>query len=222
LLFKVGRNSRGTPAIRKAGINVPVAPYRVPPNAPQLNSSKRLDTLDSRLTQAVSAIDPSRPRGERTAIWTQHTVEGGAGSEVRWYEIDPKAGSLFQSSDVSDPSLYAFNGAIAPDRANDGKVGTYGSDMALNFNTSSTTTEPGISVVSKVGGNPQSPPVVVKASPDPLVDFRCANVCRWGDYSGASPDPTPPTGSPRIWMANQWQSGVGFINWRTMNFVTSP
>lgn len=46
-----------------------------------------IDTGDGRLPQAISAIDPARAGA--LAIWTSHTVSGGAGSMVRWYEIDP-------------------------------------------------------------------------------------------------------------------------------------
>jgi len=221
-LFRVRRNADGSAAIQTFARDVSVGSYETPGNAPQLGSTKRIDTLDGRLTQAVSAIDPSRPPGERTALWTQHTVQGGAGSEVRWYEIDPGGGALFQSGSVTDPSLHVFNGAVAPDRAVNGASRAYGSDMVLNFNTSSASTEPDIRVVSKVGSNPQSPPVVIKTSPDPLLEPGCRSVCRWGDYPGASPDPTPPSGSPQVWMANQWVSSASGFNWRTMNFIVSP
>ena len=45
---------------------------------PSRGSSDTLDTLDSRLTQAVAAADPGAVGAE--AVWTQHTVAGGAGS----------------------------------------------------------------------------------------------------------------------------------------------
>src|SRR5215208_8065398 len=89
--------------------------YTIPATAPQPRSNYRIDTLDARNTQAILAKDPSR--GGKVALWTQHTVLGGSGAEVRWYEIDPTSKpSLFLKGTISGPNgLYAFNGAISPD-----------------------------------------------------------------------------------------------------------
>src|SRR5438309_1854328 len=81
-----------------------VASYGRPPNAPQPSTSNRLDTLDGRLTQAVSGVDPAH--GGAVGLWTQQTVAGGAGSQVRWYELNPASHSIFQSGAASDGALY--------------------------------------------------------------------------------------------------------------------
>src|SRR5439155_1019246 len=79
-----------------------------------------LDTLDGRMTHAVSGIDPLH--SNKTAVWVAHSVLGGAGAQVNWYEINPmpiKRPSLFQSGTVSDANLYVFNPGISNDRACD-------------------------------------------------------------------------------------------------------
>ena len=118
--FRISRKPHGAARVQGTGDKVLVDSYDVPPDAPQQGSPLLLDTLDTRLTQAVSAVDPSPWVGGSHAIWTQHTVAGGAGSEVRWYEVDPGGQDTFQANKVSGPANYHFNGAISPDRAVNG------------------------------------------------------------------------------------------------------
>ena len=147
------------------------------------------------------------------AIWAQHTVAGGAGSEIDWYEINASrtasspAPSLFQSGTVSSPSLWVFNGAISSDRIVTGPITAYGSSMVLGFNTSSAQSYPAIQMVSKIGDKPQAPFVFVRQSSGPLPDSDCgSDACRWGDYSGAAPDPGAVLGlaSGKVWLGNQY------------------
>ena len=115
-LFKVTKNAQGYGTISTA-TPITVASYRMPANAPQGSTTQLLDTMDTRLTHAVAAYDP---RIGATAVWTAHTVFGGAGAEDRWYEIGTGgAPQLSQSGSVSHSDLYVFNGAISPDRASD-------------------------------------------------------------------------------------------------------
>src|SRR5215204_2237032 len=180
--------------------------YTIPATAPQPRSNYRIDTLWANITQAILAKDPSR--GGKVALWTQHTVLGGSGAEVRWYEIDPTSKpSLFQKGTISGPNgLYAFNGAISPDRQVNGGTSRFGANMVVGFNTSSTEQRPDIRMVSKQGSAPVSDQVLIKSSPSVLEDFACVEmrVCRWGDYSAATPDPNVPAGATtgRVWLTN--------------------
>jgi hypothetical protein len=224
-VFKVTRQADGSALVQGTGRDVPVPGFDWPPPAPQKGTTNELDTLDARLTQAVGAVDPAH--GGRFAIWAQHTVAGGGGSLVRWYEVDPAAPSLLQSGRVSSPSLYGFNGAISPDRVANGSNARAGNAMAMSFNTSSSSTFPAIRMVSKVGGAAQSSQALVKQSPGALGGYDCGdpkNFCRWGDYAAATPDPTPPAGQTRIWMVSEWALGQNApgAQSRTQNFVVSP
>ncbi len=229
-LYKVTRNPDGTANIQTTGTAVTVGQYSPPSPAPQKNGVHTIDTLDGRLIRAVSAIDPSH--GGAMAVWTSHTVFGGAGAEVRWYEIDPVNATVFQSGAVTDPSLFAFNGAVSPDRAVKGaKLSKrfFGDSMVLGFTTSSPNDFPAIQMVSKIRGNPQSGFVLVKQSPGPEEGFDCWELgkCRWGDYSGAFPDlMAPSSGSTgKVWLSNMWSDGQTdplAATWRTWSWGAVP
>ena len=115
-------------------------------------------------------------------------------------------------------------------RAVDGTSARFGSNMVLGFNQSSTTIDVQIAMVSKFGAAPQSAPVLVKTSPGPNVDAYCFSsgrgACRWGDYSSASPDPTPgTTHTGRVWLTNEWNvasTDDNDIDWRTWNWAAAP
>lgn len=199
---------------------VPVPLYQIPAQASQCDQGEfPLDTLDGRLEHAVSGFDP---RTGSVSIWTAHAVFGGAGSEVRWYEITPTPvddPTLAQSGVASSPSLFVWNGAIASDRTVNPQGAAHGDSMVMGFNTSSVAQCPAVVMVSKVGSNPQSPFVTVKRSPQALLDFSCVPVCRWGDYGGASPDPAAPLGDQRgaVWLSNEIVlpgGGAGTWIWR--------
>ncbi|HEX2648217.1 MAG TPA: hypothetical protein VHO95_13400, partial [Candidatus Dormibacteraeota bacterium] len=83
-------------------------PFSRPSPAPELGSTNLISTSDGRLTQAIG--DPVN------GIWTQHTVAGGAGSMVAWYELTQSGGGLVltQSGNISSGTDFIFNGAVSP------------------------------------------------------------------------------------------------------------
>jgi hypothetical protein len=229
-LFKVTKSSTGTATIPTTGTSVPVNAYKVPASAPQPGTAFKLDTLDARPTQAVTAIDPKH--GSVTALWTQHTVSGGAGAQVRWYEINPATHALIQHGTISSTSLSTFNGAISPDRRVNGSTAKFGADMVIAVNQSSTSTLPALRVASKVGTNAISglQPVATSNAADSGFDCRTTsapNLCRWGDYAGASPDPASPTTGTTgaVWGSSMLAASGGSTSsagWTTRNFAVRP
>ena len=221
-----GTDANGIPLPSMSGpANVPVSSYSMPPSAPQSGSSYLLDTLDGRFEAAVAAVDPGQ--GNRMAVWTAHAVFGGAGSEERWYEIDPNAGSLIQSGVVTSPSLFIWNGAVSPDRASNGAVGAFGDSMAMSVSTSSPTAYPAIQLVWKHGASAQSALTNLIQATGADVDLSCSSTtpCRWGDYSGASPDPAATGAVGKIWLGNQYNVAGGTTSstaWRTWLFGVTP
>jgi hypothetical protein len=221
-----GNDPNGIPVPSISGpTNVPVASYAMPSSAAQNGSSYLLDTLDGRFEAAVAAIDPGH--GNKMEIWTAHAVFGGAGAEERWYEIDPAAGAVSQAGSVSNGSLFVWNGAISPDRANNGTTGAFGDSMAMSVSTSSTTTFPAVQFVSKRGASGQFALMNLVQANGASVDFSCSatSPCRWGDYSGASPDPTASGNVGRVWLANQYNVAGGTTSstaWRTWIFGVTP
>jgi hypothetical protein len=167
--------------------DLPVPTYAVPANAEQPGTTNRLFTGFGGPTQAVSAIDPTR--GDVVGLWTQHTVFGGAGASVRWYEIDAAAPSLLQARAIAAPSAYLFNAAISPDRIAVGATRRFGGNMGLGLNASATNLKASIITASKVGSGEIGYKFVAQ-SPAVLNDFSCMDeVCLWGNRAGAAPAP---------------------------------
>lgn len=223
-LYKVNENADGTMTVGDArGLTVPT--YSVLASAPQPDSPISLDSLDGRNTQAVMAQDPDPGK---FALWTQHTVFGGSGAEVRWYEIDPARVSLLQAGKLSkSDGTFFFNAAISPDRQVNGSTRRFGDNAFIGYNTSSESSTVDIQVVSKQGDDPISDPRVVKTSPTSLEEFNCTPTCRWGDYSSATPDPNVPPLARQgsVWFSNQWVQEPGdedSAGWGSWNWAAKP
>lgn len=228
-LFKVTRSAAGTATIPVTGTTVPVGAYRIPASAPQPGTAFKLDTLDARNTQAVLAVDPAH-RGV-LALWTQHAVFGGAGSEVRWYEIDPATHSLIQHGTVTSPTRFTFDGAVSSDRRVNGASRKFGGDMVIDVVQSSRTVRPVIEVASKIGAAAISGLTLVATSAASDTGFDCiqsgVQLCRWGDYAGASPDPASPVAGTRglVWGSSMLAAAGGNASssgWTTRNFAVKP
>jgi hypothetical protein len=226
-IYKVIRDSTGGFTITDTD-NQAVASYSVPADAPQPGTTKKIETSDCRLTQAVSAFDP---RYGKTALWTQLTAFGGGGAQVRWYEISPSTATptMLQNGVTSTAHPFAYNGAISPDRkVLSGATSKFGSNMVLTFNTSSSSLRPEIRMVSKIGAGAQSPSVLIKGSPASLNEFTCdKGVCRWGDYAAATPDPATPSSATtgNVWLTSNYVRATGSTNsagWGTWNWAARP
>jgi hypothetical protein len=173
--------------------------YTSPNPAPNAGGAFPIDTLDARLTQAVG--DPV------LGMWTQHTVSPALGSTVRsqvdWYEIQISGGVpvLAQQGTIASPTDFVFNGAVSP---------TFdGSGAAIEYNRSSGSEMPLIATQARTNvtaaGQWDPGVIIVRASTDFDQDFSCNYLgsgapCRWGDYSGAAPDPLA---ANLVWGANQ-------------------
>ncbi len=202
-VFTVTKNPDGTANIPQKGTTLTVPAYSMPPSAPQSGTANTLDTLDGRLTQAMSSVNP---KNGKTYIYTEHTVAGGAGSVVRWYRVDP-AKMRRKVHTISDPALYVFNGAVSTDRAVTPTGATFGGSVVVGFDTSSGSTLEAIQMLSNVPGQGNSAFVLVHQSDAADNDFTCTP-CRWGDYAAAGPDPaadpTKPHGS--VWLTSMASS----------------
>lgn len=232
-LFSVTKGSNGQAVIGEP-TSVPVPAYSAPPSAPQAGETlagNPAPPLETRiyLTQVIMADDP---RLNHISLWTAHTVAGGAGTAVRWYEVNPATASLDQVGTVSNPKLDVFNGTIAPDRLVKGTKAAFGDSAVLSVNTSSATAYPAIQTLSVVSGQTESPLTLVQQSNGPDVDYTCfepsSNSCRWGDYSGATPDPGAIIkGQTRggVWLVSQWNVADIDDNtpvWRTTIWRAEP
>lgn len=176
--------------------DITVLSFTFPEPAPELASTNVIDTLDGRLTQAVG--DPA------TGIWTSHTVDGPGGRSVlRWYEIKVSGttASLAQQGTIASATDFVFNGAISPRFDHGG--------AAVFYNRSSASIDPVIAAQERLtttaAGAMEPGELVLGTSTSPDTDFTCNSggpgvPCRWGDYSGASPDPVH---TNLVWGTNQ-------------------
>jgi hypothetical protein len=206
--------SRPNPRLElDGGVKVPDFFYPGPIRQP--GTSARIDPLDARLTQAVANSDPAA--GGAEAVWTVHTVGASRGgrAQVRWYELAPSRcrggacprGAMRQAGTIADSANSVFLGAVSPDLS--------GAGAAINFNVSG----PRRLVAVRVRTRGRRTPLgqmrnerTVARSRHPYT-ARCEPLCRWGDYAGASADPTRPgmvwgtselSGPPLSGGAPQW------------------
>jgi hypothetical protein len=193
--------------------DIAVTTFAMPSPAPQLGGTFPIDTLDARLTQAAG--DPT------SGIWTVHTVDGPGGRSVsRWYEIKVLGStpSLTQQGDIASASSWVFNGAVSP------RFDAAGA--AIFYNRSNASIDPLIAGQVRFSTTPLSamePGELLLASSSAAdTDFSCnfgggGFPCRWGDYSGASPDPIQPG---VVWGTNQFNTATGPVPaWSTENFA---
>ncbi|HVH62753.1 MAG TPA: fibronectin type III domain-containing protein, partial [Candidatus Dormibacteraeota bacterium] len=192
------------------------ASYAVPPSVPQPGVGYLIDSLDGRLTQAVAHFDPS---AGAEAVWTQHTVANSGRSMVRWYEIIPSSLTLRQQGRLSSTTDFYWNAAISPSIA--------GNDAMIEYNRGSGSLLPLIGAQTRTSstllGQMDAGEIVLGSSSDAdqetLFQGNCtANPCRWGDYSGATPDPLNPG---VIWGSNQIEGPafLGYAQWTTQNYA---
>jgi hypothetical protein len=200
--------------------DITVGTFSVPPSVPQPGTTNLLDSLDGRLTQAVQLRDPSA--GGVEAVWTQHTVAGASGrAVVRWDEFAPSTLTVLQEGEIGSTTDHIFNGAISPSSA--------GSDAGVFYNRGSGSTLALIGAQTRGSSTPvgqmDAGEVVLGSSAtfdqETLFQGNCTtNPCRWGDYSGASPDPS---NAGVVWGSNQLigPAFLGFAQWTTQNFAIS-
>lgn len=184
--------------------NLSVRTITVPPAAPQPGGSKvsPLDTGDFRVLDAVwsagnlwlALSDGCTPSGD-----TQTR------SCVRLIEINTTAGAIAQDFDVGSAGTYYLYPALRADSQG---------DLLVVFGYSSSSVYPGLMAAGRVFGDaPGSldPPNLIMAG-GASETLQCTTICRYGDYFGASLDPS---NASVIWAAGEFGSPSG---WRTRIF----
>jgi hypothetical protein len=186
---------------------ITVGGYRVPRPARQF-VFPRIDTLEAQLTMAVAHADPDA--GGQEAIWTQHTVDPGDGSvAMRWYELLPGSAAARQQGTIADPLVDVFNGAISPAADGRSAVAVYDRSGPLLLPQIRARARTGSMALGAMGTS-----IGLASSGSGEYDLGCAPICRWGDYSGASPDPAA---TSVVWVASQAIANPGGLlpNWTT-------
>jgi hypothetical protein len=171
----------------------------VPPNAPQLGSKSTLDTADNRVQDAMWADDRlwlSFDDGCRTPGDSQ------VRSCIRLIEVDTANGTIEQDFDVGISGKYLFYPALRTDT--DG-------NLIVVFGYSSASDYPQLRVATRSLHDPPNTiglSQVIRMGQGPETS-GCPNnsVCRYGDYFGASQDPSEPG---IVWVAGEYGTATGW------------
>ncbi|MBZ5724882.1 MAG: hypothetical protein LAP87_07775 [Acidobacteriia bacterium] len=149
--------------------------------APQLGTTARIDTGDSRLQNCVL-------RGG--TIWCSHTIflplTGPTRAAVQWFQMNPATAGILQRGRIDDSSstnFYAYP-SIAVNKNN---------DVLIGYNRFSANDYPSAEFSFRLASdapNTLEPEVMVKAGEAPyVVTGRQSGSNRWGDYSTTMVDP---------------------------------
>jgi hypothetical protein len=192
-------NASGT-GVTVTTTNYSTAPFKTPPNAPQLGSSTLIDTNGSFLVDAfyqnghvwVAANSGCVPSGDQTTR-----------SCVRLAELAVAgAPAVKQDLTFGEKGKYYYYPAIRADSSG---------NLIVVFNRSSHTEYVGV----YASGQLSSAPNTIQ-TPVPLKTGEAAYTIsppRWGDYSGASSDPLTPN---MVWLAGEYASAIsGGSQWAT-------
>jgi hypothetical protein len=167
---------------------------------PQPAPGEKVDSLGDRLMYRLAY----RNFGDHESLVATHSIEGGAFSGVRWYELRNPGSSpvLFQQGTVVDPNLDYWMGSIAMDQAG---------NIALGFSVSSDAVEPSVAIVGRTPGDASgtmaAPVFLVNGTGVQVNSFK-----RWGDYSSMSIDPDD---GCTFWYSQEYYKTTGAFNWNT-------
>ena len=213
-IWHVGGSAKDPQLAELGAVHVPA--YESPEPAPQPDTDGRLDSSDTRLTQAVASPDPGH--AGQTLLWIQHTVMApGGGSEIRWYAIDPSELKVVRSGTVYHRGEWVMYGAIAPV---DG-----GRAAILDYNVAGAKML--VQIRAQVAGEPDSEVTLARSvTPYRFCGDDVKPICPWGDYSGASTDPLHPDtvwGTGEISLAARFnEDDLVLPNWGTQLFALKP
>src|SRR2546430_2023444 len=179
--------------------NLGIRSTTVPPSAPQLGSRSTLDTADNRVQDAMwaderlwlSLADGCIPVGDNRVR-----------SCVRLIEVDTANGTIVQDFDVGISGKYLFYPALRTDAAG---------NLVVVFGYTSATEYPEMRVATRSVHDPPNTigaPQVIRAGEGPEAS-GCPNnsVCRYGDYFGASQNPSD---LGIVWVAGEYGTANGW------------
>jgi hypothetical protein len=223
--------STGNPT-RAATRLMTVPSYAIPSDASQPTFGQFLDTSDTRMQQAVLSRNPAR--GNAFSLFTAQAIPNTAtGSQIRYYEIDPTFNPpILRRTGLitSTTTTFLFYPAISSDRRVSNAA--TGRNIVVAYNVvrrPAPSINPRIVAGSSLNGAAFSFALVHDGA-GPYRDFTCGSsgqTCRWGDYSGAAPDPLPQGGATSaVGVMLEYSPGgamsTAISNWRTWVATIRP
>ena len=167
-----------------------------------------LDAIDDRVMFRFTY----RNFGTHESLLLNHSVVGGAGSGIRWYEIrSPRANAPVvyqQGTYAPSDSLWRWMGSIAQDQAR---------NFALGYSVSSTSQDPSIAWTGRLQGDAlgqmgQMETIIDLGTGVENDDYPPQRRGRWGDYSNMSIDPTDDC---TFWFTTELFRTSGTSSWDT-------
>ncbi len=188
------------PVLNELGF-LTVPPFVTADDAPALGSVTPLDTVGTRLMNAMYRDG---------SVWTAHTVRVDGRASCRWYQISPEPLELTQVGTVSDPVRWYFFPSIAVNQFGHAVMGFTGSSAqqyAASYYTGRRAMDP---------PGAMAPPALLRAGSGAQNNIDGVGRNRWGDYSQTAPDPVD---LDRIWTiqeyghaTNIWGTWIGALS----------
>jgi hypothetical protein len=222
-LYSAQNLSRGVGCSVTGPTNITVGSYSVPAEAQQPDTTRTLDTSDSRFEA------PSAQVG--SALWQVHTIttsDTGGFPAPRFYQINTSTNSVTQSGFFFKGSTsYDWNASITANPSKEAFVTWTATDPTNNVNAQVRYSGRQSTDTAGVIG-PGASLFTSSTFYDPGANCSAPATCaRWGDYSGISLDPVTYTSDigavicgakRRVWLVNEkidaqtvWGSRIGSI-----------
>lgn len=196
VVVKAVTDPNGSPVLHEYNLTVPF--FTFPPDADQLGTSNKADTIDYRIKNGVV---------RNGSLWIAHNTGESGTARVRWHEIDlngwPTSGS--------NPSLVQTGtlnfGGGEHNWFPDINVTDTG-EAVIAFNRSSSSQYISVEFVTRKASDPagfMSAPKVLQNSTSPETGSR------WGDYAGVEQDPVDPGTfwNHHAYRTSGWRTWVG-------------
>lgn len=179
------------------------------PNANVANATTPGNNLDVLPIRAMAQAQYSNISGAES-LWVTHTVRRADTSGFaapRWYQLNVSGGTVAASTlqgTTYDPDAANVSHRYIPSLAVD-RLG----DLAMDYTSSNTTTNPKIVYAGRLAGDPantfsQGEQVLIAGAG--TQSGSCGGTCiRWGDYSGMALDPD----GCRFWMTGEYYAVTG-------------
>jgi hypothetical protein len=177
---------------------------------PQYGTSTQLDSLGDRIMYSLAY----RNFGDHESLVTNHSVNAGSETGMRWYEIRSPGSNpiVYQQGTYAPDANHRWMGSVAMDSAG---------DIGAGFSVSSSSIHPEIHYTGRLSTDPLGTLAQGEASIVDGAGSQTTTICfpfipcaltRWGDYTAMQVDPSDDC---TFWYTNQYIPSNGAFNWST-------